>query len=66
MKFLLHQFLKLIKKYLGVIRFNLLNLTNRSKIIALGGINENNISKLKLTKSVGFASISWIKKTGLQ
>ena len=50
------------KKYLGVIRFNLLNLTNRSKIIALGGINENNISKLKLTKSVGFASISWIKK----
>ena len=50
------------KKYLGVIRFNLLNLTNRSKIIALGGINENNIKKLRLTKSVGFASISWIKK----
>ena len=54
------------KKYLGVIRFNLLNLTNRSKVNALGGINENNIKKLRLTKSVGLASISWIKKTGLQ
>ena len=54
------------KNYLGVVRFNLLNLNNRSKIYALGGINENNIKKLRLTKSVGFGSISWIKKTGPQ
>ena len=33
--------------------------------IALGGVNENNYKKLKLTKAVGFAGISWIKKNGL-
>ena len=34
--------------------------------IALGGINEKNYRKLKLTKVVGFAGISWIKKNGLR
>ena len=34
--------------------------------IALGGINENNYKKLKLTNVVGFAGISWIKKNGLR
>ena len=33
--------------------------------IALGGINENNYKKLKLTRAIGFAGISWIKKNGL-
>ena len=44
------------------IRFNNLGLTTQIKKIALGGINENNIKKLKCTKVTGFASISWIKK----
>ena len=48
--------------FLGVNRFNLINLKNDVKTIALGGINNFNIKKLKLTKSLGFASISWIKK----
>ena len=34
--------------------------------IALGGINKNNYRKLRLTKVVGFAGISWIKKNGLR
>ena len=33
--------------------------------IALGGVNENNYKKLKLTKAVGFAGISCLKKNGL-
>ena len=53
------------KKYLGIIRFNLLtNLTNK-RIIALGGINQKNYRKLKSTKMNGFACISWAKKNGL-
>lgn len=54
------------KNYLGIIKFNKQNLTNSKKVIALGGINKDNLNKLKLTKAIGFASISWIKKTGLQ
>ena len=51
--------------YLDIIKFNILaNNTNR-KIIALGGINFNNLKKISLTKSVGFASISLFKKNGL-
>jgi thiamine-phosphate pyrophosphorylase len=33
--------------------------------IDLGGINEKNYKMIKLTKTAGFASISWIKKNGL-
>ena len=51
------------KRHLGLFNFrNICNQT-KSKIIALGGINEKNIKKLKITKSFGFASISYIKKT---
>ena len=51
------------KTYLGL--FNFRNICNqaKSKIIALGGINKKNIKKLKIARSVGFASISYIKKT---
>jgi len=52
--------------YLNITKFNILNLLNPKTIIALGGLNKKNIKKLKMTKSKGFASISWIKKTGLQ
>ncbi len=50
------------KSYLGIHKFNTINLNSKSKIIALGGISSKNIKNLSLTKSVGFASISWIKK----
>jgi len=50
------------KSYLGTNKFNSINLDNYSPTIALGGINNLNLKKLKLTKASGFASISWIKK----
>ena len=52
-------------KFLDVIKFNNLAKISKKKTICLGGINEKNIKKLKLTKCNGFASISWIKKNGL-
>ena len=54
------------KKFLGIVKFNFLANQSKQKIIALGGINENNYKKLKLTNSVGFACISWAKKNGLK
>ena len=44
--------------------FNFQRLTKFSnkRTIALGGINETNINKLRLIKVFGFASISYIKK----
>ena len=52
-------------KYLDVVKFNNLAKITRKKTICLGGINEKNFRRLRLTKSSGFASISWIKKNGL-
>tara|TARA_B110000503_G_C7040144_1_gene367866 strand:+ start:487 stop:1029 length:543 start_codon:yes stop_codon:yes gene_type:complete len=49
--------------YLGINRFNLLTLGEKNNFIALGGINKNNINKLKLLNCDGFSGISWIKKT---
>ena len=54
------------KTYLDTVRFNYLDLATKINSIALGGINEENIKKLKCTKVIGFAGISWIKKTGLK
>ena len=54
------------KSYLGVVKFNLQAVQTKNKIIALGGINSDNLKKVKLTKSIGIASISWVKKNGLK
>ncbi|MDB2515272.1 thiamine phosphate synthase [Candidatus Pelagibacter bacterium] len=48
-------------KKLGINKFNLLANHTKKKVIALGGINANNINKLNLTNSYGFASISLIR-----
>jgi thiamine-phosphate pyrophosphorylase len=53
------------KKFLGVSKFNLINLNTKANYIALGGIGENNYKMIKLLRSSGFASISWAKKNGL-
>ena len=50
------------KKFLGTVKFNLLAKNTKKKVIALGGINTENLKKTQLTKSKGIASISWIKK----
>ncbi len=52
--------------FLGINKYNLVSrLTNKS-IIALGGISKENIKLIKLTKSKGFAGISFFqsKKKG--
>jgi len=54
------------KGFLSIYKFNLLTLSQKTKFIALGGINKSNYKKLKLTNIVGFAGISWIKKNGLR
>ena len=54
------------KKFLQISKFNLIKLSTKSNFIALGGINKINYKKLRLTKVVGFAGISWIKKNGLR
>ena len=50
------------KNYLEIVKFNNLNLATNINTIALGGINEKNLRKLRSTKVIGFAGISWIKK----
>jgi hypothetical protein len=32
--------------------------------VALGGITNNNLKKIKLTKAIGFAGITYFKKKG--
>ena len=54
------------KNYLDTIKFNLLALEVKKDVVALGGINSNNLKKINLTKSKGIASISCIKKNGLK
>ena len=53
------------KKFLNIHNFNKLIIDRKLNYIALGGINEKNYKKVKLTKSLGFAAINWIKKNGL-
>jgi len=51
--------------FLDVVRFNLISIKTKKKIVALGGINFKTLNRIKMTKSFGIASISWIKKNGL-
>ena len=48
-------------KTLGVIKFNNL-LKENNNLVPLGGININNLNKLKIINSKGFAIMSEIKK----
>jgi thiamine-phosphate pyrophosphorylase len=53
-------------KYLDLHKFNYLTYINKVKVLALGGISELNIRKLKLLSIKGFGGISiFKKKTGL-
>jgi len=47
--------------YLGINKFNLLSKLTDKKIVALGGINENNINNLKLLNCDGYAGITLFK-----
>ena len=50
------------KRFLGLCKFNYLSRMNKINILALGGISENNIRKLKLLYIKGFGGISIFKK----
>ena len=50
------------KTFLGLQRFKILKSNTKLRIIALGGINKNNLSKLKLLNVYGFAAISFFNK----
>jgi thiamine-phosphate pyrophosphorylase len=54
------------KTFLGLNKFNILSKHTKSKVVALGGINRKNFSKLKLLNIFGFAGISFfdVKKNG--
>ena len=51
---------------LGLNKFKLISNLSKIQIVALGGISENNSKLVTLTKSVGFAGISYFenKKKG--
>ena len=53
--------IKKSKNHLDITKFNLLSNLTKKPIIALGGINKNNIKKLNMTNAYGFASINYIK-----
>ena len=49
------------KNYLGVNKFKLLSRLTNNKIIALGGVSNKNLKKLKLLNCFGFAGISYFE-----
>jgi thiamine-phosphate pyrophosphorylase len=49
------------KNYLGLNKFKLLSKLTNNKVIALGGISNKNLKKLKLVKCFGFAGISFFE-----
>jgi|TARA_A100001011_G_scaffold119958_1_gene126556 thiamine-phosphate pyrophosphorylase len=55
------------KNYLGLNRFKLISNLSKIQVIALGGISKSNQKLIMLTKSVGFAGISYFEnqKKGL-
>ena len=50
------------KNYLNLYKFNNLSRLNKTNILALGGISEKNIRKLKLLSIKGFGGFSFLKK----
>ena len=52
------------KKFLDVIKTNLLKQMTKNKIVLLGGINQKTLKRSKLCSPSGVAAISWIKKNG--
>ena len=55
-------YVKKSKDFLGLHQFNYLSYMNKTNILALGGISENNIRKLKLLYTKGFGGIGIFKK----
>jgi len=50
------------KNYLGFYKFNNLSKMTKKKVIALGGINNNNVRKINMLNISGFAAIDYFNK----
>ena len=50
------------QKYLGIAKFNLIKIPFKNKFVALGGINQKNIQKIKMLNVYGISGISMYKK----
>ena len=50
------------KNHLGINKFNLLSHSSKVGVLALGGINQNNMRKLKMLHINGFGGIGMFKK----
>ena len=61
-KIFLSSLFKYNKNFLGLNKFKLLSKLSKTKIIALGGINTQNIKKLNLTNVSGYSGISIFQK----
>ena len=48
--------------FLGIQKFNNLTKYTNKKIICLGGIKKNNLSKIKLLNTYGFSSVSLFRQ----
>ena len=55
-------FVKKSRNFLDVYKFNFLSQLNKVDLLALGGINEHNIRKLRLLRIKGFGGIRAFKK----
>ena len=49
-------------KYLDISKFNLIKMSFKNKFVALGGIDQNNIQKIKMLNVYGISGISMYKK----
>ena len=63
-KIVLSSIFKKNNNYLGINKFKILSNYTKKNIIALGGISKKNLNLIKLTKSSGFAGISFFNKKG--
>ena len=50
--------------FLGVQRFNIISQRSKTKLVPLGGINENNLNKLNSVIGEALACLSAVKKAG--
>ena len=61
-KIFLSSLFKKNKNYLGINKFKLLSNLTKKRIVALGGISNYNLKKLKLLNNPDFAGISYFEK----
>ena len=50
------------KDYLGIVKFNLINIPHNNKLIPLGGIRLANLNKIKMLNCTSFVIFSEVKK----